>query len=171
VDLDGWLRGLRTAEAAGARRRTRWTAEQLAEGATFTGLLIDLAERRCEVVIETVARRCALVLRGVGLDFCAGVDRDRWVLIPLGAVAAVRTRPPAEPAGSDRRPPLDATLAEALTDLLDDRPRLTVTLVSGEQVAGELHGVGTDVVTLRGDETPPRWVHVALARVADIVIR
>jgi hypothetical protein len=171
VDLDGWLRGLRTAEAASTRRRTRWTAQQLAETATFTGLLIDLAEQRCEVVLDTVARRCVLVLRGVGLDFCAGVDRDRWVLIPLEAVAAVRTPPPVDAVGSDRSPPLDATLAEALADLLDDRPRLVVTLASGEQVAGELRAVGTDVVTLRGDDSPARWVHVSLARVADIVVR
>jgi hypothetical protein len=171
MDLDGWLRGLRTAEAASTRRRARWTAQQLTESATFTGLLVDLAEQRCEVVVETVTRRCVVVLRGVGVDFCAGVDRDRWVLIPLAAVAAVRTQPPADPVGSDRSPALDATLAEALTDLLDDRPRLVVTLTSGEQVAGELRAVGTDVMTLRGDEASPRWVHVAFGHVGDIVIR
>ena len=171
MDLDGWLSGLRTAEAAGTRRRTRWTAEQLAESATLTGLLVDLAEQRCEIVVVTAAGRRTLVLRCVGLDFCAGVDRDRWVLIPLAAVAAVRTPSSLDRAGSDRPPALDATLAEALTDLLDDRPRLTVTLASGEQAAGELRAVGADVVTLRGDETPPRWAHIALARVADIIVR
>lgn len=171
MDLDSWLAGLRAGEDAGARRRERALELQVSEEASFHGVLVDLAEHGRRVALDTTVGSRPLELRGVGIDFCAGFDHGRWVLVPLAAVAAVR------PLGSGRELPggnraggIDATLLEALADLLADRPRLVVTVASGEPVVGELRSVGTDVVTLRSDGEPPRPVHVAAGHVVEIVV-
>lgn len=171
MDLDAWLAGLRAGEDAGARRRERWLEQQVSEEASFHGVLVDLAEHGRSVALETVAGSRPLELRGVGIDFCAGVDRGRWILLPLRTLAAVR------PAGGGRESPggsragaIDATLLEAMADLLGERPRLVVAVASGEQLVGELRSIGTDLLTLRGDGTPPRPIHVAAEHIVEILV-
>lgn len=171
VDLDAWLAGLRAGEEAGSRRRQRSLQQQVSEEASFRGVLVDLADHRRSVAVDTVVGSRPLELRGVGIDFCAGIDRGRWVLVALHAVAAVRPLGGGlDLPGGSRAVGVDATLLEALADLLGDRPRVAATLVSGEPVTGELRSVGTDVVTLRADGDPARAVHLSTAHLVELVV-
>ncbi|MGY9072916.1 MAG: hypothetical protein ACKVHU_08225 [Acidimicrobiales bacterium] len=170
--LDQWLVDVRADDARISRQRERWLAQQTAENATLVGALVDLTESNEPVVVETLAgRRINGLLRAVGLDFCAIVEHNRWVLIPLGAVTSVRsTTAKQRGVNSDRPAPLDSTLTEALVDLLEERARLAVSVVAGEHLAGVLHNVGQDLVTLRLDGEGDRRAHVPLAAVSSIVV-
>ena len=132
-------------------------------------MLLDLAERAAPVVVAGRAgRRHRGTLRAVGRDFCGlrtpeGAD----VLLTYGGVASVRSEGRAEVVAGDRPVALDVGLAEALAALAADRPRvLVVTMADAEGVAGELRGVGADVLTLRLDGLgrPNAYVPIAVDR-------
>jgi len=170
VELEAWVARLRAGEEIDARRREALARQQLSEDATVAGVLVDLAEGGGEVVVESCRGSRTMRIVAVGRDFCAGLDRSRWVLVALGALESIRSASASlQPAG--RRPyTLDVTLAEALSDLLGDRPRLTMATASGRSVAGELRAVGADVVTLRTESDPPGVAHVVLARIVEVVV-
>ena len=143
----------RADQAIAERARERSLREQAAEGATFAGVLVDLAEHAAPVTLRTVAGRThRATVAAVGADVvmlrtAAGED----VLVRLGAVATVRARPGGRlhAAGRDRKP-RGARLLEVLSTLAPERPRVSVvTTGSVDPVRGDLVAVGTDVVTLR----------------------
>ncbi|MBA2283054.1 MAG: hypothetical protein H0W25_17730, partial [Acidimicrobiia bacterium] len=49
--LAAWAAAARVDEAAAARSRERWLRQAADEGASFTGVLLDLAERGAPVVV------------------------------------------------------------------------------------------------------------------------
>jgi hypothetical protein len=169
--LGAWAASAAADEAAAARTRERWLRQAAAEGATFAGVLLDLAERAAPVVVAGRAgRRHRGTLRAVGRDFCGlrtpeGAD----VLLTYGGVASVRSEGRAEVVAGDRPVALDVGLAEALAALAADRPRvLVVTMADAEGVAGELRGVGVDVLTLRLDGLGRPNAYVPIPSIAEV---
>ncbi|HET9078120.1 MAG TPA: hypothetical protein VFN68_14380 [Acidimicrobiales bacterium] len=167
--LTGWAAGQRVAGAAAARARLRALSESAAGSATFTGVLVDLAERAADVTVSVRSgpeARLSGRLVGVGRDFCVLEQPDgRPVLIRLDAVATVAPNAPSAPGhigpAGDRAAPLTLSLVAALAELAAERA--PVRLATGsERLDGELASVGDDVVTVRVGRSPGRLVHVAV---------
>ncbi|MEY2451102.1 MAG: hypothetical protein QOD92_676 [Acidimicrobiaceae bacterium] len=103
-------------------------------------------------------------------DFCAlrtGGGRD--VLLAYTGIGSVRpdSRSPG-PIG-DRVVQAEIGLAEMLSVLAADRPRvLIVTAPDADGVAGELRSVGRDVVTVRLDGEPKAAAYVAISAIAEV---
>ena len=161
--------------AAQARSRERWLRQQAEESAELTGTLVDLAERAEVVMVSTVAgRRHQGTLAAVATDFVvvrALGGADTW--IPFDAIAVVRPQRgrQSRAATGDRPPPLDLRLAELLAELAADRPRVrVVSRGDGEAVAGELRGVGVDVVMLALDGEPGGLCYVPLQSLAEVAV-
>lgn len=169
--LDRWVADARVDLAAAQRTRERWLQEVAAQEATLVGVLVDLAERRSVVALTTTGgRRHRGVIGSVGADFIAvraiaGPD----VLVALSAVGSVRTLPSEDPAPGDRVVVVQLTLAEVLAELAADRERVAA-LAGTEQVAGQLRGVGVDVVVLRTDGTPPASAYLPLGSVSEVTL-
>ncbi len=175
ADLARWSAAERATRAASERARTRDLVEQSAATATWSGLLVDLAETASEVTVWLDGgRKLGGRLVGTGRDFVVVEGRGRRptlvrtgaisALVPAGGAAAVE-RP-----GGRRRPGLDLSLAAALDGLAADAS--PVTLYSGtDTVTGVLVACGEDVVTLRADGADRRPVYVPLGRVACVELR
>jgi hypothetical protein len=177
--LSGWAADARADEAAQGRARQAWLRREAASEATLIGLLVDLAERGADVVIDLAAgdHTARGRLRAVGDDFAVLSTRaGHLCLVATAAIVAVRAvgEPQLpEPLG-DRPPPLTTGLADALALLAADRPPVQlVVMPSGRTVAGQLVSVGADLVTVqpagarpgqRG--VPPAAVAVALGAIA-----
>ena len=138
-------------QAVEARAHEHWLRRAAHEGATFTGALVDLAESGQSVSVRIASGH---VHHGhvvaVGTDFCAvETDGGVTIYINLAALGEVRLDSGAPPAGN-RGPSVDMTLAEALSRLAGERPRVAaVTRGLDTPIAGELCAVGTDVITLK----------------------
>jgi len=171
--LERWVAEARTADAAASRARERWLRVQADESSTFAGVLLDLAERGTPVVVHGPAgRRHRGVITAVATDFLAlRTSGGRDVLLAYGGIASVR--PDARGPGpvGDRVVRAELGLAEMLSVLAAERPRvLVVTTADGDGgIAGELRGVGRDVMTLRLDGEP-RSAYVAVAAVAELAL-
>lgn len=140
-------------EALDDRVQQRWLRVQLEEGARFVGTLADLAEQGVAVTLRT----------GSGTThhgWLAAIARDHLVLrsadgahryVSLAAVTDVRPQPGLGhgAATGDRAPLADRTLAEVLSRAAEERPRVHLR-VRGQPdgVAGELRGVGQDVISV-----------------------
>jgi hypothetical protein len=149
---DAAIGAWRTERAAAERERQRWLTRRLADDATFTGVLTDLAERGAPVEVETTA---GVVVRGriawVGVDHVAVEDPPtRWLVADRALVAvtagASEVVPTARSAPTD-----DTTLVEVLALVAADRPEVALVATPGHQVGGELTSVGVDVATLVAD--------------------
>ena len=138
-------------QAVEARAREHWLRRAAHEGATFTGALVDLAESGQSVSVRIASGH---VHHGhvvaVGTDFCAvETDGGVTIYINLAALGEVRLDSGAPPAGN-RGPSVDMTLAEALSRLAGERPRVAaVTRGLDTPISGELCAVGTDVITVQ----------------------
>ncbi len=177
--LSGWAADARADEAGRARARESWLRRQAAAEATLPGLLVDLAEREVDVVIDLAAGEHTARgrVRAVGDDFAVVTTRaGHLCLVALAAIAAVRMVGSAwlpEPSG-DREPPLTTGLVDALALLAADRPPVQLVLMpSGRTVAGQLVAVGIDLVTVQPAGAtagqrglPPAAVAVALSAIA-----
>lgn len=169
--LARWTAAAAVDEAASARARERWLRQSSAEGSTFAGVLLDLAERGAPVVVSGAGgRRHRGVVVAVGADFVALRTADGAdVLLAFAGVAAVRSEPRATPAPGDRHVEVDVGLAEALSAVAEDRPRvLVVTVADGEGLAGELRSAGRDLLVLRLDGPTRAPAYVPLAAVAEV---
>ncbi|MEQ8839434.1 MAG: hypothetical protein RIB98_00485 [Acidimicrobiales bacterium] len=170
--LSAWLAEGRVDDAAAERTRQRWLERQAAADATVAGVLLDLAERGSPVTVRTLGGRTARGrVAALGVDFVAVREPSRGdVVIPTGRVATVRTAPGEDPTVGDRPPTLDVALVDALVELAVDRPPVLVS-VAGDELRGDLHSAGTDVIALRLDAVPPSIVHVAIAALDHLVLR
>ncbi|MEO7555627.1 MAG: hypothetical protein ABIV94_03360 [Acidimicrobiales bacterium] len=169
--LDRWVSAARSDHAAAARSRERWLRQVADESASFTGVLVDLAERGAPVVVHGAAgRRHHGIVHGVGTDFVAlRTAQGAAVLLALSSLAYVRPEASSSTALGDRDLDLAVGLAEALAALAEDRPRvLVVTTADCDGIAGELRAVGRDVVTLRLDGAPRAAAYVPLATIAEV---
>ena len=168
-----WAAQERARSAATDRARQRSLGEQALSTATWTGILVDLAERGAGVTLSVGGHRCTGWIVGVGRDFCVveQAGRRRPALIPLAPISYVSADQPgrAIPTG-DRPAGMELSMAAALAALAEER--VPVALRAGaEQVEGKVIGVGEDVVTLRADAPAGRLVHVPLAAVTFCEVR
>lgn len=181
ADDDGFLASLEhlvadavAEEAARERSQTRMLRQIAEEEATFAGVALDLAERGTAVVARTSSGRThrGRVL-AVGRDFV--VLRDGAgppAFLALGAVSSFRPQPGSasvDTAGG-RAAPLDVGLAALLVGVAAQRPRVQVTAVGDEPVAGQLRSVGLDVLTLRLDGGAAVRAHVRFDAVTEVLL-
>ncbi len=160
-------------EAARSRARERSLRQQAGEDASFTGVLLDLAERGRPIVLSTsTGRRHRGVVRTVATDFCilrtdTGIDQ----LVPYRALGMIRPLPQEAETVGDRPATLDIGLTDALGHLCEDRPRLRIGLIGDpDPHVGELRSIGRDVLTLRMDGDPPPTAYLQVALIAELAI-
>jgi hypothetical protein len=172
ADLSIWAGDQRADEAAGGRAREAWLRRQSEDAASLVGVLVDLAERRADVVIHLAAAGEHTVrgtIGAVGIDFIAVIQAaGPTSLVAIGAVSGVRSLGSlaAVEATGDRLAPLRTGLVDALALLAGDRAEVRLVLVpSGQSVAGQLRAAGSDVLTMRLDTDPPSTMVVALSTV------
>jgi hypothetical protein len=170
--LEQWLADARTDDAVAARARTRWLAAQADEAATFAGVLADLAEHRSGVIVTVAGgRHVRGTVVALGRDFVVtDPGNGAHVIVATGWVSSVRPEPGGAAPSGDRELVLDAELADAVSAVAAERPRIVVTTGSGETVAGLLHAVGRDVVTMRLDGDPEPTVYVRMAALATLAL-
>lgn len=171
--LDRWVADARADDAAAQRARERWLRSVAEQEATFTGVLLDLAERSAGIAVTTTAgRRLVGAVEAIGADFVAlRVAAGRQVLVALAAISVIRTAPSVEDTVGDRVVTAELTLAEALAGLAADGARVLVVSPAGaESVAGTLRSVGQDVVVLRTDAEPAASAYVPLAAISEVVL-
>ena len=171
--LTSWAASVRVDEAVQARAREAFLRRSAGEDATFAGVLVDLAEQGGPVLLSLAGgRRHRGRLRAVGTDFVLlETDRGAQVLVAARGIAAVRPEASTAPLAGDRPLTLGADLAEALTIVAEDRPRVLV-VVAGDAdgLAGELRGVGRDVVLLRLDGAGRPTAYVPVANLVEVSV-
>jgi hypothetical protein len=159
--------------AAAARAREGFLRRTAPEEATFGGVLVDLAERGAPVlVVGTGGRRHRGVLGAVGADFVGlRTSGGRDVLLAHRGIASVMPDGRGTEATGDRATSLPFGLGEALAVLAEDRVRVLVVTVPGDEgLAGMLASVGRDVVAVQLDGTDRRTAYVALASIAEVSV-
>ena len=172
-----WAADQRVVAAAGDRARERSLREQARSSATWTGVLVDLAEQGSPVTVMVAGQRRCGRLVGVGRDFCVlEPDQGRTALIALPQVTELWPDRPAgwalsEPPGGDRSPAIDLPLMAALALLAEDRSPVGVFSTGGLETAGDLVAAGDDVLTLRTGTPVRRLVYVPLRAVAVCELR
>jgi hypothetical protein len=166
-ELSWLLDDARADEQGRARRRERFLRQAAEEGATFVGLLLDLAERGGAVRIRTASGRTHVgPIAVVGRDFVAVAD----ALVRLTAVTAVREDvATVGRAPTGERQPLDLTFLDALARLAPERVRVALVTNGHELVAGELRSVGLDVVALATDGADGGLVYVPGVSVLEVL--
>jgi hypothetical protein len=150
--LGRWAAADRAARAAGDRSRERVLREQAGAAATWSGVLVDLAERRAAVTLAVAGARRSGRLVGIGQDFVVFDQRGGHpALVILDAIDAVWTEDPvgAGSAVGSRPAALDLSLVAALAGLADERTPVALLLSGGDEVTGDLVGMGADVLTVR----------------------
>ena len=170
-----WAAAERVARAAAERSRARSLGEQAARSATWTGILVDLAERAAQVQVTAGGSKISGRLLCVGRDFLV-VEQpsSRPCLVSVEAVDTLAPQPalplapetagrPAPPGGS-RHPAVDLSLLSALDSLAAERA--PVALRSGTTtLTGDLLATGVDVLTIAAGPHG-RLVHVPVAALA-----
>lgn len=171
--LESWVADARSDGSAEARTRERWLQTAAEADATFSGMLLDLAERGSDVAVSTVGgRRHHGRIEVIGADFFAlRLTTGSELLLSMRGTGAVRTAPLADPSVGERMQPTDLRLADVLVELSADRARVLLVPADGaESVAGELRAVGHDVVTVRTDGEPPATSYVPLSTIAEVAL-
>ena len=167
--LSRWAGDQRAAEAAAARAREHWLRQQSGEASTLSGLLVDLAEARAEILIGTDGRVHQGQLRAAGQDVVVLEHSSGAVtLIAVQAVRTLQLAPPlvgGGPSGS-RSPAARLSLAGMLDALAAEHTPVRIELMGGKMVTGSLQGVGADLMTVRVNGQPGRLLHIPLRAVA-----
>ncbi len=169
-----WAADQRTAAAAGQRTRERSLREQATASATWTGILVDLAEQAALVTAVVAGRRRHGRVAGMGRDFCVlESEHNRTALIGLNAVSALwpEDLPASQPPTGDRTPTLDLSMMAALALLAEERAPVAVVTTDGVETAGDLLAVGEDVLTLRAGGSTRRLALVPRHAVAVCELR
>jgi len=171
--LEAWLAEARVERSADARSREHWLRAAADADATFSGVLLDLAERGVPLAVATVAgRRHRGVVEVVGADFVAlRAGPRREVLVAQRAIASVRTAPAAGVSIGERVVTTDLRLGDVLGELATERARVTLFLLdASEAVTGELRSVGQDVVTVRTDGEDRGAAYLRTDAVAEVAL-
>jgi len=151
--LAEWAAEARVEDAVDHRRRAAWLRRQMAEEATLSGVLTDLAEHGRAVVIQlsTGARHRGRITR-VGRDVVGLATGDgRLRLVRLGAVVAVRPQPGAVPVAGVGGLDAPTSLHRELSRIHQDLERVSITVDGGDAVIGVVDSLGHDVITVAAD--------------------
>lgn len=170
--LSAWLAEQRADEAVASRIRERWLRQEATDEATFAGVLLDLAERELRLVIGgSGGRRHIGSVSAVAADCCAiRTAAGEDVLLAYAAITSIRPTEGGGAATGDRPVALDTTLAECLSLLLAERPRLRMATVGGTTWSGALGAVGRDVVTLVLDGPAGSVAYLPTAALTEVTI-
>ncbi len=171
--LHTWLADAQVEGSAGARAQEHWLRAAAEADGTFTGVLVDLAERGTGIAVGMRGgRRHHGRIEVIGADFLAlHLPSGSEVLLTLEAVTAVRTAPMADATVGEQVVKTTFRLTEVLGELAAERARVLLVPVDGaDAVAGELRAVGHDVVTVRSDGDPPTTTYVPLAAIAEVAL-
>jgi hypothetical protein len=171
--LERWLADARAEGSADARARERWLHAAAEADATFSGVLLDLAERRAPVAVSTSAgRRHHGSVEVIGADFAAlRTAGGAEVLLVLAAITSVRTAPLVGATVGERVVTTELRLMEVLAELTTERTRVLLVSADGrDAVAGELSAVGYDVVRLRTDADPPATAYLPAGSIAEVAL-
>jgi hypothetical protein len=171
--LAAWAASARVDAAVGARAREAFLRRTAGEDATFAGVLLDLAEQGAPVVVTVAGgRRHRGRLRAVGVDFgVLATEQGGQVLVATRGVVSVRPDARAGALAGDRPLALAAGLPEVLALVAEDRPRvLVVAAGDAEGLAGELRGVGRDVLVLRLDGSGRPTAYVPMANLVELTL-
>ena len=171
--LDAWLADARVEGSADARAREHWLRAAASADATFSGILLDLAERGIAVSVATVAgRRRQGLVEVLGADFLAlRTTSGGEVLVSLTTISSVRTAPTVDVASGERVVTTDLRLSDVLGELAAERARVRLVLLDGsEAVAGELRSVGQDVVTVRTDGSAAATAYARTEAIAEVTM-
>lgn len=165
-----WLAERRSDDAAAARTRERWLRQQAQEEGTFAGVLLDLGESQCAVVVHSAGdRRHRGAILAVAQDFAVvGTNGALDVLLHFSGIASVRQEPGSRDTAGDRTVALDTTLGEVLVGLAGERPQVFVVTLDGTGLSGQLRSVGRDVMTVRLEGEGRPSVYVPMASVAEV---
>ncbi|MDQ3107753.1 MAG: hypothetical protein M3Q68_08120 [Actinomycetota bacterium] len=162
-------------EAARARAQER-TLRSIAESeATFVGVALDLAEHDTTVVARVASGRThrGRVL-AVGRDWIVLRDDPKPpAFLAVAAISSLRPQPgwsESDDVAGGRAAPLSVSLGALLAQLSAERPRVQITAIGEEPVAGELRSVGLDVLTLRLDGDRRLAVHLRINAVSEVVL-
>ncbi len=167
---DRWLAEQRADEAAAARNRRFWAGRRAEEEATFSALLLDLAESGRPAAVRTTSGR---LHRGVVVTATVPLCRLRTdaatVLLVTGTIASVREQATAPVRRGSRALPDGAGLMAALADLVEDQPDVALVVVGEpELLRGRLLAAGQDVVTVRVGGPAGTLVHVAAHAISEV---
>jgi hypothetical protein len=165
--LDRWAATQRAAAGAASRARERSLREQAAMQATWTGILVDLAEQGAPVtaVLANRPRRGRIV--GVGRDFFVlEVHPGRSGLARSDAVASLWPEHGVAPPGGMRGGAIDLSLLMALALVAEERHPVCLVTSAGLETSGELVAAGEDVLTVRTEPPGRRLAYVPLGAVA-----
>ena len=168
--LDQWVADARIDAAAEQRSRERWLRTAAEHDATFGGVLLDLAERRSSVAVQTAAgRRHHGAIEAIGADFVAlRKPSGGELLLALRAITVLRAGP-TDVAVGERVVTTELRLVEVLGELAADRARVLLVAQSADDVvSGELRSVGIDVATVRADGDPPMPVYVRTDTISEV---
>jgi hypothetical protein len=168
--LDRWAADARVDEAVQRRTRERWLRHQADQAATFTGVLVDLAERGAPVALQLLGGTSVVgALRTIGADFCALRVAGTTSLVVLDAVSTVRGAPASSSLSGDRVTACELRFVDVVSELANDRERVHVVPAgAGAPLTGQLRAVGQDIATIRCDGDPPATVYVRLAAVGHL---
>jgi hypothetical protein len=148
--FDGLVAQARVQEAAARRGRRQWLQRQAAEEATLAGVLLDMAEGGCPVLIRSRSGSVHRgLVHGVGRDHVAVGDERAEVFVRLSAVVVV-TSPTRGAVAGDREPAAGTSFRSVLADLSARRApvRLVLGGDGGAAVTGLLTAVGRDLVVV-----------------------
>jgi hypothetical protein len=171
---DPWVELLdsgREHEAGAARAQRRWLEAAAAEGATLAGVLLDLAERGGPVSVGIAGGGLVRAeVAGVGADVVV-LDRGSGalVLVPLRAVASVRTFEGSLPAGA-RPAPDGPHLVDLLARSGERQERVVLRLVDGTAVAGVVEAAGEDVVRIGAEDPSLGSTYVSVASIGEAAV-
>jgi hypothetical protein len=169
-----WAADQRAEAAAADRVKERSLRAQASASATWSGILVDLAEQATAVTAVVGAQRRRGRIVGVGPDFCVfEAHLGGSALISLPAMSALwpeRTTGAIPPAGA-RRPALELSLLAALSMLAEERSPVTLVTLGGDEIAGDLIAAGEDVLTVQTDPPARRLAHVRLSALARCELR
>jgi hypothetical protein len=168
ASLDRWAASQRTASAAASRARERSLREQAATLATWTGILVDLAEQGAPVTVVVANQHHRGRIVGVGRDFFVlDAHPGRSALVRSDAVVSISPEGAAAPLPAGARGgAIDLSLMTALALLAEERSPVCLATTTGLETAGDLLAAGEDVLTVRTDSPRRRLAYLPLRAVA-----
>lgn len=171
--MQEWTSEARMEQARAARQTRHWQQHLAGEEARFSGLLLDLHERKCAIRIDTEGGRClAGPIDEIGSDFIAIKNRSEMpAYIRLHVITAVEVDGTPQNTGPPSIRTLEAfrSLDTVISELADRRALIRfATKNSSELRSAFITAAGIDVVTLELAGSPVRTLFVATEQLSEV---
>lgn len=164
AELEGWSDELRFAASTAARRREHWLRRAASEDASLAGVLLDYAERKSILSIETLAgSEYVGFIDGAGSELVAVRTSAHHVVINLEGIFTVNLvsdRHTTDLPVGHRMSLTDTHLGDVLRQVSAEGPQIVLRSWQGQAAEGMLRAVGRDVVLLRRDTGASSYVRL-----------